>query len=72
MACLAILALPSTGVIFFFRVWIGMVFWDIIANAVGESIPSAYMGAMLGTIAMWMAMGRRCWLRQRVTLQPVS
>ena len=35
MGCLAILAIPSTAVSFFFSVWIGMVFWDIIDYTAG-------------------------------------
>ena len=69
MGCLAILAIPSAGVSFFFSAWIVMIFWGIIADDVGiETI--SYRGAMLVTIAMWMAMapliaamGRRRWRR---------
>jgi hypothetical protein len=69
MGCLAILAIPSAGVSFFFSAWIVMIFWGIMADDVGiETI--SYRGAMVVTIALWMAMapliaamGRRRWRR---------
>ena len=55
MGCLAILAIPSAGAFFFFSSWIVMIFWGIIADDVGiETI--SYRGAMLVTIALWIAM----------------
>ena len=70
MGCFAILAIPSAGLSFFFSSWIVMVFWGIMADEVGiETI--SYKGAMVVTIALWMAMapliaamGRRRWRRQ--------
>ena len=67
MGCFAILAIPSAGLSFFFSSWIVMVFWGIMADDVGiETI--SYKGAMVVTIALWMAMapliaamGRRRW-----------
>ncbi|MBF8266529.1 MAG: hypothetical protein HW388_37 [Dehalococcoidia bacterium] len=73
MGCLAILAIPSAGVSFFFSSWITMIFWGIIADDVGIQTIS-YTGAMLVTIALWIAvapliaavgrtMGVRWWRR---------
>ncbi|MFH1560940.1 MAG: hypothetical protein ABID84_06020 [Chloroflexota bacterium] len=67
MGCFAILAIPSAGLSFFFSSWIVMIFWGIIADDVGvETI--GYKGAMVVTLALWMAMapliaamGRRRW-----------
>ncbi|MBI2855272.1 MAG: hypothetical protein HYX93_00310 [Chloroflexi bacterium] len=54
MGCLAIMAIPSAGLSFFFSSWIVMIFWGIIADDVGIKTVS-YNGAMLVTIGMWMA-----------------
>ena len=57
MGCFAILAIPSAGLSFFFSSWIVMVFWGIMADEVGiETI--SYKGAIVVTIALWMAMPR--------------
>ena len=71
MGCLAILAIPSAGVSFFFSSWIVMIFWRILSDDVGvESI--GYTSAMLVTITLWMAvapliaaMARRIWRRRQ-------
>lgn len=55
MGCFAILAIPSAGLSFFFSSWIVMVFWGIMADDVGVETIS-YRGAMVVTIALWMAM----------------
>lgn len=55
MGYFAILAIPSAGLSFFFSSWIVMVFWGIMADDVGVEIIS-YKGAMVVTIALWMAM----------------
>ena len=54
MGCLAILAIPSAGLSFFFSAWIIMIFWGIIAGDVGIQTIS-YKGAVLVTIAIWIA-----------------
>ena len=55
MGCFAILAIPSAGGGFFFSSWIIMVFWGIVADDIGVATIS-YTGAMLITIALWIAM----------------
>ena len=53
MGCLAILAIPSAGLSFFFSSWIVMMFWGIMADDIGVRT-IRYKGAMLVTIGMWM------------------
>ena len=55
MGCLAIFAIPSAGLSFFFSAWIFMIFWGIMADDVWVGTIS-YIGAMLVTIVLWMAM----------------
>ena len=55
MGCLAILAIPSAGVSFFFSAWIIMLFWGILAPTL-EIKTIGYIHAMLVTIALWMAL----------------
>ena len=69
MGCLAILAIPSAGVSFFFSSWIVMIFWGVLSDDMGVK-PIGYTSAMLVTITLWMAvapliaaMGRRRWRR---------
>ena len=47
-------AIPSTGASYFFSAWIIMVFWGVMADDVGVNTVS-YPGAMVVTIALWMA-----------------
>ena len=70
MGCLAILAIPSAGVSFFFCSWIVMIFWGILSDDAGVE-PIGYTSAMLVTITLWMAvapliaaMARRQWRRR--------
>ena len=44
MGCLAILAIPSAGLSFFFSSWIVMMFWGIMADDIGVRTIS-YKGA---------------------------
>ena len=55
MGCLSIIAIPTAGLSFFFSAWIIMVFWGILAEDVGVNTVS-YPGAMLVTIALWIAL----------------
>ena len=54
MGCLAILAIPSAGLSFFSSSWVVMIFWGIMAEDVGVETIS-YKGAMVVTIALWIA-----------------